>query len=77
MLADDGKRLRHQAAAFVLAHTMADTTGCVGVVVDANPDAVAFYQQFGFIILDVLAGELGDRPAPQAMFLELGAIPKA
>lgn len=64
-------------AVFVLARTMANDFGCVGVVVDAKPDAVAFYKRYGFIEFPVLAGQLGDRPEPRPMFLELGAIPEA
>lgn len=60
---------------FTLAHTAAATVGCLGVVVDAKPDAVGFYEKLGFIPLEVTAGELGDRPQPQPMFLELRAIP--
>jgi GNAT superfamily N-acetyltransferase len=61
-------------AVLVLASRMADDVGCVGVVVDAKPDAVAFYDKLGFIRLDVVAGELGDRPQPVPMFLELGQL---
>ena len=50
--------------------------GCVGVVVDAKAEAVAFYERYGFVALDAEAGHLGDRPEPTPMFLELGAIPK-
>ncbi|HEX2689325.1 MAG TPA: hypothetical protein VHN14_22035 [Kofleriaceae bacterium] len=49
---------------------------CVGVVVDAKPDAVALYDKLGFIPLEVAAGELGDRPQPLPMFLELGQLAK-
>lgn len=63
-------------AIFLLAHRMADDFGCVGVVVDAKPDAVPFYEKLGFIDLVPLAGQLGDRPQPRPMFLELGGIPK-
>jgi GNAT superfamily N-acetyltransferase len=63
-------------AIFVLAHRMADEFGCVGVVVDAKPEAVPFYEKLGFIDLGARAGQLGDRPEPRPMFLELGAIPK-
>jgi GNAT superfamily N-acetyltransferase len=59
----------------VLARKLSKELGCVGVVVDAKPGARSFYERFGFEALPVLAGELGDRPAPTPMFLELGAIP--
>ena len=56
---------------FQLATRLAADVGCVGVVVDAKPDAVAFYRRLGFVALALIAGELGDRPAPTPMFLEL------
>lgn len=62
-------------AVFVLARTMAGDFGCVGVVVDAKPQAVSFYQRYGFTALAVLQGQLEDRPEPVPMFLEIGAIP--
>ncbi len=60
---------------FILAHRLARDVGCIGVVVDAKPAAIAFYETLGFEVLDVDAGELGDRPQPTPMYLELGAIP--
>lgn len=63
-------------AVFVLARRMAHSFGCVGVLVDAKPDAIAYYERFGFFELTALRGALGDRPEPTVMFLELGAIPK-
>ncbi len=62
-------------AVFVLARTMAGDFGCVGVVVDAKPQAIAFYQRYGFTALAVVQGQLGDRPETLPMFLESGAIP--
>lgn len=62
-------------AVFILARTMASDFGCVGVVVDAKPQAITFYQRFGFTALDVVRGRLEDRPEPTPMFLEIGAIP--
>jgi GNAT superfamily N-acetyltransferase len=80
-LAVDG-RARNQGVAqqllravFALAHRMAGDMGCLGVIVDAKPEAVSFYQKLGFIGLETTAGELGDRPQPLPMFLELGAVP--
>ena len=64
-------------AVFVLARTMANDYGCAGVVVDAKPEAIAFFQRYGFIEFPTLAGQLGDRPEPRLLFLELGAIPEA
>ena len=63
-------------AVFALAHKMAEELGCLGVVVDAKPEAVGFYRKLGFIELDAVAGLLGDRPQPVAMFIELGAVAK-
>lgn len=62
-------------AVFVLARAMASDFGCIGVVVDAKPQAVAFYERYGFAALEVVQGQLGDRPEPTPMFLEIGAIP--
>jgi hypothetical protein len=56
----------------VLEKRMADDFGCVGVLVDATPEAVAFYEKLGFVMLETVAGQLGDRPQPAPMFLELG-----
>ena len=63
---------------FVLGLGQATATqiGCVGILVDAKPGAVGFYEKLGFIQLGVFAGELGDRPVPTSMFLPLGSVPK-
>lgn len=61
-------------AVLALAARMAGDVGCIGVVVDAKPDAVAFYEKLGFVRLDVVAGELGDRPQPLPMFLEIDQL---
>ncbi len=61
-------------AVLQLAARLAEDVGCVGVVVDAKPDAVAFYRRLGFVPLGLVAGELGDRPQPLPMFLELPAL---
>jgi GNAT superfamily N-acetyltransferase len=60
---------------FSLAHELSVRVGCIGVLVDAKPDSVEYYRQFGFEELEILEGKLGDRPTPIPMFLPLGAIP--
>ena len=57
-----------------LALDVRDRVGCVGVVVDAKPDAVPFYAALGFKAVDVVSGALGDRPEPIAMFLPIRQI---
>jgi GNAT superfamily N-acetyltransferase len=59
-------------AVFALAHRMAEDFGCIGVVVDAKPEAVTFYERLGFMALDTTIG----LQEPLPMFLELGAIPE-
>lgn len=60
---------------FELARRMERDVGCVGVVVDAKPAAVTFYERYGFEPAELLQGGLGDRPEPTLLFLPLGAIP--
>jgi GNAT superfamily N-acetyltransferase len=62
-------------AVFVMARAMAGDFGCIGVVVDAKPQAITFYKRYGFTALEAVQGHLGDRPEPLPMFLEIGAIP--
>jgi GNAT superfamily N-acetyltransferase len=57
-----------------LALEMSTSVGCVGVVVDAKPPAVPFYESLGFRTLEVVRGRLGERPQPVALFLPLGSI---
>jgi len=60
-----------------LALEMRDRVGCLGVLVDAKPDAVAFYSALGFKPIELVSGALGDRPEPVAMFLPIGKIAAA
>ena len=60
-----------------LALEIRDRIGCVGVVVDAKPESVAFYSDLGFTAIDLTSGALGDRPVPVAMFLPIGQIAAA
>lgn len=57
-----------------LALEMRDRVGCIGVVVDAKPDAVAFYATLGFKTIELVSGTLGDRPEPIAMLLPIQQI---
>lgn len=59
---------------FTMAKQMAADMGCVGVIVDAKPNAVAFYERFGFFELETELGDLRSRPRPRPMFLPLGDI---
>jgi hypothetical protein len=56
---------------------MRDRVGCIGVVVDAKPDALSFYSSLRFTPIDLLSGALGDRAEPIAMFLPIGQIAAA
>ncbi len=58
-----------------LAEQMMEEFGCVGLLVDAKSDAVAFYQRYGFVALQVVAGAALLRPEPTPMFLALGSVP--
>jgi GNAT superfamily N-acetyltransferase len=49
-----------------------DALGCVGVVADAKPEAVAFYERFGFVCLEARQGGLPGDPSP--MFLGIETI---
>ena len=60
-----------------LALDMRDRVGCIGIVVDAKPDAVDFYSTLGFTPVELISGSLGDRPEPVAMFLPIGRIAAA
>lgn len=53
---------------------MADEYGCVGILVDAKPDAVDFYAKYGFIAVDLMEGQSEARPPATAMFRSIRAI---
>jgi len=57
-----------------LALQMAGDYGCAGVIVDAKPDAVAFYAKYGFLAVQPVEGGSDARPAPTPMFLSIRAI---
>ncbi len=61
--------------AFVLALQQRDTVGCIGMVVDAKPEAVKFYQNFGFKLAgETLEGNIKGNPPPKPMFLPIRSI---
>jgi predicted N-acetyltransferase YhbS len=57
-----------------LALQMQADYGCIGVVVDAKPDAVPFYGRFGSVPIDASEGLSEARPAPVPMFLSAREI---
>lgn len=76
---DDGARGRGIGrlllrSVLALAARMAVDVGCVGVVVDSKPEAEPFYARLGFVRLEAVAGQLGDRPEPVPMFLETPSL---
>ncbi len=56
---------------------MRDRVGCIGVVVDAKSEAVAFYSGLGFKSMELVSGALGERPEPTVMFLPVRQIEAA
>ena len=63
--------------ALQLALRLGHEFGCVGVLVDAKPDAVTFYEKLGFMPLEILEGQSEARPAPIALFLPIREIEAA
>lgn len=61
--------------AFHLAQRASLEFGCAGVVVDAKPKAVQFYERFGFRRYGFVEGSL--REAPVTLFLGIKGIPSA
>jgi GNAT superfamily N-acetyltransferase len=59
-----------------LALKMAETIGCVGIVVDAKEEATAFYEKYGFEPFSVIEGAHGSRPPSQLMFLSIDEVPR-
>ncbi|MDO9226076.1 MAG: GNAT family N-acetyltransferase [Pseudomonadota bacterium] len=62
-----GKALLHHV--FLLATRMSADFGCVGLLVDAKPEAVGYYATFGFLPLHPVTGESPMQPLP--MFLAI------
>jgi GNAT superfamily N-acetyltransferase len=74
-----GQGLGLQLLRFVLqlALRMSDDYGCIGVIVDAKPEAVAFYARYGFFPVEALEGRSDARPAPTPMFLSITTMKHA
>lgn len=72
-----GRRLGEALLRFCieLAEQLREEFGCVGLLVDAKPDAIAFYERYGFQIVEVVEGAAEQKPEPTPMFLALGSIP--
>ncbi|MEE9338283.1 MAG: GNAT family N-acetyltransferase [Methylococcaceae bacterium] len=70
-----GKKILRSS--FELALNMKAQYGCIGIVVDAKQESIVFYHNLGFLTLETLAGELGDRPQPKPMFLSIKTIEQA
>ncbi len=59
-----------------LALDQRERLGCIGLIVDAKPDAVGFYEKLGFVALEgACEGLLRGEPLP--MFLAIGVIATA
>jgi hypothetical protein len=56
---------------------MAHDFGCVGVVVDAKPNAVEFYRRYGFVSSEAVEGQSDARPEPLPMFLAMRQVVRA
>lgn len=51
--------------------------GCIGVVVDAKPGTIPFYERLGFERQEAVEGELATRPETLPMFLSIATIKTA
>ncbi|MDZ4179127.1 MAG: GNAT family N-acetyltransferase [Coriobacteriia bacterium] len=64
-------------AALTIALAESERVGCAGVIVDAMPEAVGFYERFGFHPMEVRAGTGAARPRPTLMWLGIGTVLRA
>lgn len=60
--------------AFASALAQSTTVGCIGVIVDAKPDAVGFYEHLKFEVMHAVAGDSGERPLPVPMYISIARI---
>lgn len=61
--------LRHVC---LLATQMSADFGCVGLLVDAKPEALGYYEAFGFLCLEPVTGEAAMQPLP--LFLAINKL---
>jgi GNAT superfamily N-acetyltransferase len=59
-----------------LAWKMRSEVGCAGVLVDSKPGSTGFYEELGFVELDVLEGAGRSTPRTRPMYIALGSIPR-
>jgi len=59
-----------------LAEHMRDEIGCVGLVVDAKPEAANFYSRFGFTSRETLQGGGAGFLRTTPMYISLGSVPR-
>lgn len=61
---------------FVFASALAQcaAVGCVGIIVDAKPDAVGFYEHLKFEAMHAVSGDSGERPLPVPMYISIARI---
>lgn len=64
-------------AALTIALGESERVGCAGVIVDALPEAVGFYERFGFTPMGVQAGAGAVRPRRTLMWLGIGTVRQA
>lgn len=68
-----GKLLLQQVCSLALHQK--ETSGCIGIFVDAKPEVISFYQKYGFqLIGEIIEGELRGHPTPTPMFLPIKSI---
>lgn len=67
-----GAELLHAAIAIALGES--ERIGCAGVMVDALPAAVGFYERYGFRAMGVVVGGSAARPRPVPMFISLARV---
>ncbi len=65
------------ASTFDLALQMSTTMGCVGVLVDAKPEAIAYYRRFGFMDVHSVSGQSRGASGLTMLFLPIDEIRNA